>query len=219
MLRGDALRMELDSVHRKTAVSKTHDQSGGLGSYNKLGRKRRAIDYEGMITRCLERARDAAENAFSAMGDFRELAVHGSRGTHYLAPKRLSHGLVAETHPENWDDRTQIGNKRQANACLARRAGSGGEHYRLRIHPDHLMHRNLVIAMDYNIRTEPAQIMDKIKSEAIVIIDQNDHGFTRPLKVLNFDLETVKKHKCTAAKRGADDDPSFKAVQGDADRL
>jgi hypothetical protein len=41
--------------------------------------------------------------------------------------------------------------------------------------------------------------MDKIESETIVVIDQNDHGFTRPLKLLNFDLETVKKSKFTAA--------------------
>jgi hypothetical protein len=36
--------MELDSVHRKAAVSKTHDQPIGLGSHGKIRRKRRTID-------------------------------------------------------------------------------------------------------------------------------------------------------------------------------
>src|SRR6476661_8625417 len=172
-----------------------------------------------MVARCLERARDAAENTFPAVLDFRELAVHGSRGAHHLAAEGLSHGLVTKTHPEYWDGGTQVSNKRQANACLLRRAGSGGEHYGLSIHPDHLTDRDLVIAMDRHFRTEPTQIMDEIESEAIVIIDQNDHGFTRPLKVLNFDLETVKKREFTAANGRSDGDPSFKAAQSDADRV
>lgn len=46
MLRGDAFRMELDPVHRKTAVSKSHDQSIRLGSHNELSRKCRAIDHQ-----------------------------------------------------------------------------------------------------------------------------------------------------------------------------
>ena len=37
--------------------------------------------------------------------------------------------------------------------------------------------RNLVVAMDDDVRPQPAQIMDQVEGEAVVVVDQDDHVF------------------------------------------
>ena len=69
-----------------------------------------------------------------------------------------------------------LGDEVEADAGLVRRAGAGREHDRFRIGRDHGADGHLVVAMHDDVRPQPAQIMDQVEGEAVVIVDQNDHG-------------------------------------------
>ena len=57
-------------------------------------------------------------------------------------------------------------------------------------HRHHVGGRNLVVAMHDDVRPQPAQVMEQVEGEAVVIVDQNDHvcltflDLLGPLKVL-----------------------------------
>ena len=36
--------------------------------------------------------------------------------------------------------------------------------------------RDLVVAMHGHLRPEPAQVVDEVEGEAVVVVDQQDHG-------------------------------------------
>ena len=49
---------------------------------------------------------------------------------------------------------------------------------------DHVVGRDLVVAMHDDVRPQPAEIVEEVEGEAVVVVDQDDHAFSCPLKVL-----------------------------------
>ena len=41
--------------------------------------------------------------------------------------------------------------------------------------PDHVVGAHGVVAVHSDIRSQPAQVMDQVEGEAVVIVDQDDH--------------------------------------------
>ena len=65
----------------------------------------------------------------------------------------------------------------EADAGLVGRAGAGRQHDRVGVHRDHLVGGDLVVAMHDDVRPQPAEIVEQVEGEAVVIVDQDDHGF------------------------------------------
>ena len=42
---------------------------------------------------------------------------------------------------------------------------------------DHIGGRDLVVAMHDDVRPQPAEVVEQVEGEAVVIVDQDDHGF------------------------------------------
>src|SRR5262245_17445857 len=126
MFGGDALRMELNAVHRKAAMGEPHDQAVvGLGRHHEVGRQARPLDHQRMVAGGLERRIDAAEDAFAPVLDLGELAVHLRRRAHHLATERLPDRLVAEADPEHRNGRRGLVDQLEADAGVVGRAGAG----------------------------------------------------------------------------------------------
>ncbi len=69
----------------------------------------------------------------------------------------------------------------EADAGLVRRAGAGRQHDCLGLGGQHLIDADLVVAMHGDVGSKPAQIVDEVEGEAVVVVDQHDHhGLPRP---------------------------------------
>jgi hypothetical protein len=59
--------------------------------------------------------------------------------------------------------------------AFVRRAGARRQHNGLGLERHHIGDGNLVVAMHGDIGPQPAEIVEKVEGEAVVIVDQNDH--------------------------------------------
>src|SRR5262245_23458476 len=126
MLRGDALGVKLNAVHRKRAMRKPHDQAIiGLGRYRKLVRQARSFDHERMVARSPERRIDAAKDAVATVPDLGELAVDLHWSAHHAAPESLADRLMAQANAQHRDRRGGLGDEFKADAGVVRRARTG----------------------------------------------------------------------------------------------
>ena len=85
---------------------------------------------------------------------------------------------MAEADAEDRNGRGSLGDQIEADAGLVRRAGAGRQHDRVGLRRQHVGDRDLVVAMHDDIRPQPAQVMDEVEGEAVVIVDQDDHVAT-----------------------------------------
>ena len=178
VLGSDALGMKLHAVHRKRAVLQRHHQAvAGLRGDCKIVRHRGALDHERMIARRLERAIDTAEHAFSLVAHLGELAVDGDRRAHHLAAERLADRLVAEADTEHRNGRCRLVDELEADAGVVGGARTRRQHDGVGIGGHDLGARNLVVAVHDDVGAQPAEIMDEVEGEAVVIVDEDDHSF------------------------------------------
>ena len=150
--------------------------SVGLGRDLEGGRQARALDDQRVIARHLELVGQALEQPCAAIADRRQLAVHRLGRADHLAAVDLADRLVAEADAEQRDRRPGLGDQVEADAGLVGRARPRRQHDRLRLHADRRVDGDLVVAEDLARRTELAQEVDEVIGEAVVVIDQEQHG-------------------------------------------
>ena len=202
VLGGDALGMKLHAMDRQALMHHAHDQAVvGLGIDDQFARHAVALDHQRVVARGLERPVDAAEDAGALVPDVRELAVHRHRRAHHLAAEDLADGLMAEADAEQRHLARRLADQVEADAGLIGRAGAGREHDRLRLGRDHRVGRNLVVAMNDDIRPQPAQIVEQVEGEAVVIVDQDDHVLLALLKVLDAGAGTGQARRPRPSRR------------------
>src|SRR5258708_20124352 len=94
--------MELNAGDRPLAMLQAHDDTvRGLGGDRQAVRPARAVDDEGVVTRRLERVRQADEEPGAVMTNGAELAVHGLRRAYHVPAEDLTDRLMTETHTED----------------------------------------------------------------------------------------------------------------------
>ena len=86
---------------------------------------------EGMVARREKRPVDAAKNRFALMFDRGELAMHGLRRPDDLAAIGLAERLMAEANPKDRNGRSGGLDEFEANAGVARPAGTRRQHDRV----------------------------------------------------------------------------------------
>ena len=65
-----------------------------------------------------------------------------------------------------------------SNIALTKKQFEDGEtkHHGVRIHRDDAIGGDLIVAVDKDVRPQPAEIVEQVEGEAVVIVDQDDHG-------------------------------------------
>ncbi len=192
VLGGDAFRVELHAVNGKRRVAKAHDV-GVIGLRIDCEAIRNVGDNQRVIARGDERAGQACEYAGAIVRHGAGLSVH-QPPAHDLAAEILADGLMAEAHAEQWQVRVSSGSYQiEADASFIGRAGAGREKEPLRAGCDGLCGGKGVVAHDFNLRAHLHQVMDKVPSEAVVIVDDEDHW-------PNFGSEATRTASRAAAK-------------------
>ena len=83
---------------------------------------------------------------------------------------------MTEADPEDWNLRGGPLNQIKANARVVRGARPGREHDRIRFARQRVLDANLIVAIDGHLRPQATKVVDKVEREAVVVIDQQDHG-------------------------------------------
>ncbi len=129
-----------------------------------------------MIARGGEVLGQAGEQALARVMHFGQLAVHQIGRPHHLAAIDLADGLMTEAHAEDRHHRSGTGDQLQADAGTIRIARAGRQHDGLGAFRQHLVHGDLVVAVHLRARAQFPKEMNEIVGEAVVVIDQGQHG-------------------------------------------
>src|SRR5262249_53624084 len=95
---------------------------------------------------------------------------------HDFTAERLPERLMTEAHAEDRDRGGGLVDEIEADARFIRGAWAGREHDGVRIGLDHVRRRKLVVAVNHDLRAQLTQIVEQVEGEAVVIVDQDDHG-------------------------------------------
>ena len=100
--------------------------------------------------------------------------MHQALGPVHSAAEDSAKALVSETNPENRNFAGEVPDGVGGNTVvLDGFARSRGDHEMRRIERDQLVHRDLIVAEDPDIRTQLAKVLDKVVGEGVVIIDKD----------------------------------------------
>src|SRR4029077_6243594 len=125
VLRGDAFRMELHTMHRQARMDQPHHQAvAGLRVDRKLARYACPLDDERMITRRLQRPVNAAKHPGTLAFDLGYLSMQRGCARH-LAAKSLADGLVAKAYTQDWNRRRSFRDEIEADAGFVWRTRAG----------------------------------------------------------------------------------------------
>src|SRR6516164_8586677 len=103
MLRQDTLRMELDALNSKPAMSYSHDHPPSImvathrGDFE-IGGKILFLDDKRVIAGGSHGRRNVTKDRLAIVLDRAGLAMHEMGGAHHLTTESLTDGLMAETH-------------------------------------------------------------------------------------------------------------------------
>src|SRR5262249_43409414 len=147
VLGGDALRMKLNTVHRKRTMCQPHDETIiGLCCDSELVRQPRSVNHERMVAGRPERRIDAAEYARALVSNLGDLAMALPRSAHDGAAKSLADRLMAEADAQHGDGRSGLGDELETDAGIARRTWTRRQHDRLGLHRHDLIGCDFVVA-------------------------------------------------------------------------
>ena len=110
--------------------------------------------------------------------DLRGLAVHEVGGRHHLAAEDLADALVAQAHAQDGEFGAKVADDIVAHAAFFGSAGAGADDQVRGVQRFDLFDADLVVAknLDGGLRRNFAEGLDQVVGEAVVIIDEDQHG-------------------------------------------
>jgi hypothetical protein len=168
--------MELNAVRVVLAMFQSHDfpllRNGGDLQLGRDG----IIDDQRVITHGFKGRWNTFENSLAVMCDVGCLAVHQALGPVHSAAEDCTQALVTETNAKHGDFAAEVSDGIGGNAIiLDRLARSGGDHQVRRVEGDELVHRDLVVTKDSDIRAQLAEVLDQVIGKGVVVIDKHQH--------------------------------------------
>ncbi len=172
----DAFGMKLNAVDIIFFMPQTHQQTIlGPGARFELVGQARRIDHKRMIARCFKILFEAFKDALIVMRNRADLAMHGPRCRNDESAKSLSDRLMPQTNAEHRNISGCLPNELKADASFVGIAGAGRKYDRSSTERARLVNVERVVAPDIARRAELAEKMDEVPSEAVVIVDEQDH--------------------------------------------
>jgi hypothetical protein len=118
-----------------------------------------------------KRVRQFAEDTLGIVVDFAGLAVEELRSAHHFAAKCRANCLVSQADAKNREFAREPANQLNADAGVLRRAGTRRNHNALRLAARNFLHGNFVVAVDFNVATQLAEILRQVIGKRIVVVD------------------------------------------------
>ena len=168
--------MELDAFEFVAAVAQTHDDAvAGFGGDGEFARQRFALDDERMIARGGEGVGKFSEDALGVVMDAAGFAVEELGCANHSPPERRADGLVSEANTENGKSSGETLDQLNANPRVLGSAGTRGDDDAFRLAARDFVDGNLIVAMDFHLAAQLAEILRQVIGKRIVVVEQQDH--------------------------------------------
>ena len=163
--------MELDAFDFVAAVAEAHnDAVVGFSSDEELTRQGFSFDDERVIACGGKRVRQFAENGFPIVMDLAGFAVEKFWSTNDFPAESRADGLVAEANAENGKFSGKPLDELDRDAGLLRSARTRRNNDALGLAAGDFFDSDFVVAMDFDIATQFAEILREVVSERIVVV-------------------------------------------------
>ena len=161
-------------------------------------RGRISLDDERMVARGRERLGQFAEHAFFVVMDFTGFAVKEFWSADNFAAERGADGLVAQADAQNREFAGKFFDQLDRNAGFLRRARPRRNDDLLGLASGDFFDGNFVVAMDFYLATQLAEILGEVVGERVVVVEQQNHFFAR-LRGTVFGFRSVPL-RCAASR-------------------
>ena len=164
--------MKLHAPNGQLFVSQPHDFAFSSFSRNfEAVRAGVPLDQQGVIARRCKALGESGKDVGIAVVDRRCLAVHEVVGSHDVASKMLSDGLVPETHTEEGHFAGEFSNHTEGYARLGGRAGARRNEHAVRLQGEGFGRRDLIVAQHALFHAQLTEVLDEVESEGVVVVD------------------------------------------------
>src|SRR5665213_1632289 len=173
------LGMKLHAVHRKIPMPKPHDRAVFLRARRNLEIVREPFvrDDERVIARRKERLGDSRKQTLAVVLDRRRLAVHWHTRTNDLAAEHRAHRLMPEAHAEDRRRGAELADDVHRDAGVFGASWPRRDHDALAAHRCHLGHRRRVVAHNFHVGAQLAEVLHQVVSKRIVVVDDENHAY------------------------------------------
>ncbi len=142
-----------------------------------LGRKGFLANHEGMVSPGFEGLRQPVEESRARVRDPRALAMARRRGALDGASVTGGERLVSQTHAEQRHSRALgLRDHRNRSPRALGPARSRRDHDRAGPQRDDLVRLEAIVARDPDVGVQPAQGLDEVERERVVVVDHEDHA-------------------------------------------
>ena len=175
--------MELHSLC-VPAVAQAHNGAGavffgGPGADFQFRGKIFFFDDERMIASGRHRHGKTLKDGFVVVHHCAGLAMHDMTGANHAAAEGFADCLVTQTDSEHRNLPCKMADQIDADARLMRRARTGREDNPSGPQLLDLAHRNLIVAADFHLCSQLADVLDQVVSERIVVVEyENQRALT-----------------------------------------
>src|ERR1022692_4219607 len=175
------LRVKLNALDRKLAMAHAHDLAVVAFRRDLQARRHAAtVDHQRMIAGGREWTDQSLEYTLASMLDRGHLAVHYATRANDAPSEGLADGLVTEAHAKNGNFTREALHHRDRNARFVGSARPRRNDDLLRLPSLDLFQRDRVVAMHVHLGAQLAQVLRQVVGERIVVVDQEQHGFSPP---------------------------------------
>jgi hypothetical protein len=179
----DGFGVELDAFQFVAAVADAHDDAVlGFGGDGEFAGERFSFDDQRVIAGGGERVGEFAEDAFGIVLDRAGLAVEKFGSADHFATESGADRLVTEADSEDWEFAGESADQVDADAGILRGAGAGRDYDALGFAASDFVYGNFVVAVDFYIAAEFAQVLGQVVGEGVVVVEEQDHFVTQPLR-------------------------------------
>jgi hypothetical protein len=163
--------MELHAIGGMFTMLESHDLAFGGGGNHLQFRGDGFVYDKRVIAHPFEGRRYIFEDSLPIVIHFGCFAMHQARGTVHFAAVDGAETLMSETDSEHGDLSGEMSDRIRGNAVIFERfAGSRGDDEVGRVEGDELIHRDLVVAEDFDIRAKFAEVLDKVVGKGVVVV-------------------------------------------------
>src|SRR5690348_10156007 len=127
-----------------------------------------------MVPHGLKWVREACENRPAVVDYWRGLAMHQPRGASDRSTKSCADTLMAQTDPQDRAMAGELSQQRYRDTCFGRRAGSGGNHDRVRRECARGRNFEFIVAPHDYVSSKFTEILHQVISERVVVIDHQE---------------------------------------------
>jgi hypothetical protein len=173
--------VELHTLDFVAAVTEAHDDAVvSFGGDGELAGQGFSFNDERVVARGGQRVGKFEEDVSAVVMDLAGFAVKELGGANDFSAEGRANGLMTEANSKDGKFPCQALDELHRDTCILRGARAGRNHDAFRLAARDLLDSDSVIAMDFDIAAEFAEVLREVVGERIVVVQKQNHLTSLP---------------------------------------